>query len=58
MKEMDLTAQVQKELHRLGADLVGVVSFETMQSYGEQWNKVKEILPECLPGREEEVKGR
>lgn len=46
MKKMDLTAQMQKELHRLGADLVGVASFETMQSYGEQWRDVKKILPE------------
>jgi len=47
MKKKDLTDQVQKELYRLGADLVGIVSFETMLSYGEQWAGIKEILPEA-----------
>lgn len=47
MKKKDLTDQVRKELYRLGADLAGVVSFETMQSYGEKWRSIKEILPEA-----------
>jgi epoxyqueuosine reductase len=47
MKKKDLTDQVLKKLHQLGADLAGLVSFETMQSYGEQWRGVKEILPEA-----------
>lgn len=47
MKKEDLTDQVRKKLYRLGADLAGVVSFETMQSYGGQWSNVKEVLPEA-----------
>jgi epoxyqueuosine reductase QueG len=47
MEKENLTDQVSRELYRLGADLAGVVSYETMQSYGAQWNKVKEILPEA-----------
>jgi epoxyqueuosine reductase QueG len=47
MKKEDLTDQVRKKLCRLGADLAGVVSFETMQSYGGQWSNVKEVLPEA-----------
>ena len=47
MKKRDLTDQVKKKIHRLGADLAGIVSFETMQSYGEQWSHVKEVLPEA-----------
>ena len=47
MKKRDLTDQVKRKIHQLGADLAGVVSFEAMQSYGEQWKKVKEVLPEA-----------
>jgi epoxyqueuosine reductase QueG len=47
MEKKDLTDQVRKELQRLGADLVGVASFETMLSYGGQWINVKEIMPEA-----------
>jgi len=47
MKKKDLTDQVLKKLHQLGADLAGVVSFETMQSYGDQWSKVREVLGEA-----------
>jgi len=47
MRKKDFTDQVLKKLHQFGADLAGVASFETMQSYGEQWRKVKEVLPEA-----------
>jgi epoxyqueuosine reductase len=47
MKKKDVTDHVLKKLRQLGADLVGVVSSEVMQSYGEQWLKVKEALPEA-----------
>jgi epoxyqueuosine reductase QueG len=48
MKKTELTEKVLKELYRLGADLAGVASFDTMQSHGrEQWHGVKEILPEA-----------
>ena len=48
MKKTELTEKVLKELYRLGADLAGVASFETMQSHGkEQWHGVREILPEA-----------
>ena len=47
MQKKDLTDQVLKKLHQLGADLAGVVSFETMQSYGDQWSKVREVLGEA-----------
>lgn len=38
MKKKDLTDQVLKKLHQLGADLAGVVSFETMRSYRDPWS--------------------
>jgi epoxyqueuosine reductase len=47
MKQKDLTVQIVKKLHRLGADLTGVASFETMLTYGEQWSHVKKILPKA-----------
>jgi epoxyqueuosine reductase QueG len=47
MKRKDLTEQVLKKLYQLGADLAGIVSFETMQSYGGRWGHVKEILPQA-----------
>lgn len=47
MKKKDLTDQVLKKLRQLGADLAGVASFETMQSYGGQWSDVREVLPEA-----------
>jgi len=47
MQKKDLTDQVLKKLHQLGADLAGVVSFERMQTYGEQWSNVREVLPEA-----------
>jgi len=47
MKKRDLTDGVLKKLHQLGADLSGIASFETMQSHGEQWRSLKEVLPEA-----------
>jgi len=46
MKKTELTGKVLKELYRLGADIAGVASSESVQSHGEaQWQGVKEILP-------------
>lgn len=47
MKKRDYTDQVLREVRRFGADLAGIASFESLQSHGEQWKGIKEILPEA-----------